>query len=164
MAKGPVLIEIDEDDVSPNVADAPPVPDGPAPMPVPTGAAMQSAARIAARKPSRLGRLFWGIAGVLLTAALSTAAWDFAVGWIARAPMLGWALAGLMAALVLVLLGIAVRELAALHRLTRIDGLRHAAATALETDDLRAARAVTDRLVQLYHSRPELEWGRDRLA
>lgn len=162
MAKGPVLIEIDADAVAPQVADAAPVPDGP--MPVPTGAAMQSAARIAARRPSRLGRLFWGVSGALLVAVLSTAAWDFVNAWIARAPILGWAFAGLMGALVLVLLTIALRELAALRRLTRIDGLRHEAALALENSDLGAARKVTDRLVQLYQARPDTEWGRDRLA
>lgn len=162
MAKGPILIEIDDDEVGPNVADAPPVPDGP--MPTATGAAMQSVARIAARKPSRLGQFFWAVAGALLTAVISTAAWDFALGWIERAPLLGWTFAGLVAALVLVLLAIALRELAALRRLTRIDDLRHAAATALETQDLIAARHVTDRLVQLYSSRPELEWGQNRLA
>lgn len=162
MAKGPILIEIDDDEASPNVADAPPVPDGP--MPAATGAAMQNAARIAARKPSRLGRLFWGFAIALLTAVISTAAWDFALAWIERAPVLGWTFAGLVAALLLVLLAIAVRELAALRRLTRIDGLRHEAATALETQDLIRARAVTDRLVQLYASRADMQWGRDRLA
>jgi putative membrane protein len=162
MAKGPVLIEIDPDTPAPQVADAPPVPDGA--VPVPTGAAMQSAVRIAGRTPSVLGRLFWAVTAALLMAVLSTAAWDFVNAWIARAPILGWAFAGLMAAFVLVLTVIALRELAALRRLTRIDGLRHAAATALETDDLEAARAVTDRLVQLYKARPETDWGRDRLA
>ncbi len=162
MAKGPILIEIDDDEARPNVADAPPVPDGP--MPLATGAAMQGAARIAAREPSRLGRLFWGLTLALLTAAISTAAWDFALGWIARAPVLGWAFTGLLAAFVLVLVAIALRELGALRRLTRIDGLRHDAATALETQDLIGARAVTDRLVQLYASRPEMQWGRNRLT
>lgn len=162
MAKGPVLIEIDDDEASPNVADAPPVPDGP--MPLATGAAMQGAVRIAAREPSRLGQLFWGLVIALLTAVITTAAWDFALGWIARAPVLGWAFTGLVAAFVIVLLAIALRELAALRRLTRIDGLRHDAATALETQDLIGARAVTDRLVQLYASRPDMQWGRDRLG
>jgi putative membrane protein len=162
MAKGPVLIEIDENDRAPQVADAPPVPDEPLPMP--TGAAMQRAARFAGRKPSRLGRLFWAVAGALLTAILSAAAWDFAMGWIARAPILGWAFTGLMAVFVLVLLVMGLREMAALRRLTRIDGLRHAAATALETDDLSAARQVTDRLDRLYHARPDTAWGRKRLA
>jgi putative membrane protein len=162
MAKGPVLIEIDPDVPAPQVADAPPVPDGA--VPVPTGAAMQSAVRIAGGSPSVLGRLFWAVTGALLMAVLSTMAWDFVNAWIARAPILGWAFAGLMAAFVLVLVAIALRELAALRRLTRIDGLRHAASTALETDDLAAARAVTDRLVQLYKARPETDWGRDRLS
>jgi len=59
---------------------------------------------------------------------------------------------------------IALRELAALNRLTRIDGLRHAAGLALEGDDLSAARDVTDRLVTLYRARADTEWGRRRLA
>ena len=66
MAKGPVLIEI-EDEVAPKVADAPPVPDA-VPSAVPQGEAMQMVARVAARKPSRLGRLFWGLTGALLAA------------------------------------------------------------------------------------------------
>jgi len=162
MAKGPVLIDLEEAEAAPHVADAPPVPDGP--ILAPEGAAMRSVARIAGRKPSLLGRLFWTLLGAILTAVLSMAAWDFVNGWIARAPILGWVFAGLMGAFVLVLLAVALRELAALRRLVRIDGLRHAAAEALETDDLRAARAVTDRLVQMYRARPETEWGRQRLA
>lgn len=161
MAKGPVLIEIEDGD-APHVADAPPVPDiGAAP---PAGAAMQMAARVVARKPSRLGRLFWAVAGALLMAVISTAAWDFVTAWIARSPVIGWAFAGLTVAFVLILLAIALRELAALRRLTRIDGLRHAASTALETQDLAAARRVVDRLDALYRARPDTEWGRQRLA
>lgn len=162
MAKGPVLIEIEEADAAPKVADAPPVPDGPE-LP-PQGAAMQSAARIAGRKPSLLARLFWSLLGAILTAVLSMAAWDFVNGWIARAPILGWVFAGLMGAFVLVLLVVALRELAALRRLARIDGLRHAAAEALQTHDLDAARAVTDRIDQMYRARAETDWGRQRLA
>ncbi|KIC50466.1 TIGR01620 family protein [Tateyamaria sp. ANG-S1] len=162
MAKGPVLIEI-EDEPAPKVADAPPVPDT-VPLVAPRGEAMQMAARVAARKPSRLGRLFWGLGGALLTAVLSAAAWDFVTGWIARAPLVGWAFSGLMAAFVLTLLIVALRELAALRRLTRLDGLRHDAAQALEQNDLPAARAVVDRLDALYRARPEAEWGRARLA
>ncbi|WP_299623788.1 YcjF family protein [uncultured Tateyamaria sp.] len=162
MAKGPVLIEIEDSDAVPQVADAPPVPDGP--VAVPQGAAMQSAARIAGRKPSRLSQLFWSLLGAILTAVLSMAAWDFVNGWIVRAPILGWVFAGLMGAFVLVLLVVALRELAALRRLARIDGLRHAASDALERDDLAAARAVTDRLDSMYAARPETQWGRTRLA
>ncbi|WP_147108617.1 YcjF family protein [Tateyamaria sp. syn59] len=162
MAQGPVLIEI-EDEPAPKVAEAPPVPDV-SPAVAPRGDAMQMAARVAAAKPSRLGRLFWGLAGALLTAVLSAAAWNFVMAWIERAPLLGWAFTGLLAAFVLTLLVIALRELSALRRLTRLDGLRHDAAQALEQNDLAAARAVTDRLDALYRARPETEWGRARLA
>lgn len=163
MAKGPVLIEIEDVDApSPSVADAPPVPDGP--MVVPTGEAMQMAARIAARRPSRLARLFWGLAGAFITAVVGAAAWDFVMAWVVRAPILGWSFAGLAGAFVLVLLVIALRELAALRRLTRLGGLRHAASQALENGDLSAARRVTDRLDVLYHNREETRWGRERLA
>jgi len=159
--KGPVLIELDDAPL-PAVADAPAVPD--ADMPPLSGAAMQMAARTMAGGPSRLARLFWGVAGALLAAVLSAAAWDFVNGWIARAPVVGWAFAGLTAAFLFVLMVIALRELAALNRLTRIDGLRHAAGLALEGDDLSAARDVTDRLVTLYRARADTEWGRRRLA
>ncbi|WP_299207511.1 TIGR01620 family protein [uncultured Tateyamaria sp.] len=162
MAKGPVLIEIDEEPV-PKVAEAPPVPD-PIPVATPRGEAMQMAARVAARKPSRLGRLFWGLAGAVLTAVLSAAAWEFVTGWIARAPVVGWAFTGLLGAFVLTLLIICLRELAALRRLARLDGLRHAAAQATEQNDLAAARVVVDRLDGLYRARPDTEWGRARLA
>ena len=159
--KGPVLIDLD-DVAMPAVADAPPVPD--ADLPAPTGAAMQMAARSMAGKPSRLARLFWGVAGALLMAVVSATAWDFVTAWIARAPIVGWVFAALMGAFVLILLIVALRELAALNRLTRIDGLRHAASQALETQDLVAARAVTDRLVALYRGRPDTDWGQNRLA
>lgn len=161
MAKGPVLIDLEEQ-IAPSVAEAPPVPDAyPA---VPAGQAMQMAARMAARKPSRLARLFWSLTGALLVAVVSAAAWDFVTGWIERQPVVGWAFTGLIAAFVAVLLGVALRELAALRRLTRIDGLRHAAAQAQETQDLNAAKSVVNRLDALYQDRPEAEWGRTRLA
>ncbi|WP_299369161.1 TIGR01620 family protein [uncultured Tateyamaria sp.] len=162
MARGPVLIEIDDTRTPPAVADAPPVPD--VDMGAPTGAAVQMAARVMARRPSRLARMFWWVAGALLTAVLTTAAWDFLTAWIARAPVVGWVLVGLTGAFVAVLLGIALRELAALRRLTRIDGLRHDAAQAQASADLGAARRVVDRLDALYRGRADTTWARDRLA
>ena len=163
MTRGPVLIEVEEGDPPvTSVAEAPPVPDDA--LPLPGGKAMQMAARIGARQPSRLARLFWGLAGLLLTAVLGAAAWDFALSWIARSPILGWSFAGLLASFLLVLITIAARELAALRRLTRIDELRHAASGALEADDLGTARQVVDRLDALYAGREDMQWGRDRLA
>ena len=159
MAKGPVLIDLSE---TPSVADAPPVPDTLA-EPLPQGRAMQAAARMAARRPSLLARMFWWVTTTLIGAVVSIAAWDFANGLIARAPVLGWIVTALFALFVAILLLMAVRELAALARLTRIDDLRHQAATAIEAADLPAARKVTDRLVTLYSSREDTRWGRERL-
>lgn len=161
MAKGPVLIEIDEAAIT-QVADAPPVPD--IESAAPNGQAMQIAAQLAARKPSRLARWFWTLLGMLTGAVVSLAAWDFVNALIARNPVLGWSMTALIAAFVLVLLSIALRELAAFSRLARIDDLRHRAAEALAQEDLTAARKVIIQLMALYRNRDDTKWGRDRLA
>ncbi|KIC43707.1 GTP-binding protein [Ruegeria sp. ANG-S4] len=158
MAKGPVLIDLDADEPVADVAEAPPVPD----ISQPQGQAMQAAAQFAARKPSALSRWFWGLALAAIGAVVSVAAWDFATSLVARAPVLGWVVTGLFAALVLVALIIAVRELAAIARLSRVDGLRRAADTALTEDDLAQARSVANRLITFYKGREETRWGRER--
>ncbi|WP_050603144.1 YcjF family protein [Ruegeria sp. 6PALISEP08] len=160
MAKGPVLIDLETDEPAADVAQAPPVPD----IAQPQGQAMQSAVRLASRKPSALARWFWGLALAVIGAAVSVAAWDFATSLVARTPVLGWIITGLLAALVLVTLIIALRELAALGRLSRVDGMRRAADTALADGDLAQARVVTNRLITFYKGREETRWGRDRLA
>jgi putative membrane protein len=161
MAKGPVLFDLEE--AAPSVAEAPPVPDV-VPVETPQGAAMQAAARLAARKPSRLARLFWGLLVALLGAVVSIAAWNFVTDLMVRVPLLGWGFAVLLGVFLLVLGLICLRELAAFGRLARLDGLRHDAAAAQAAGDLAQARAVTDRLVGLYKGREETRWGRDRLA
>jgi putative membrane protein len=161
MNNKPVLIDLDNDPVE-SVSEAPAVPDIDAL--VPTGQAMQSVARIAARKPSRLARWFWGLLASLLTAMLGVAAWDFAASMVARVPILGWAVVGLLGALVLILLVVAIREFAAIGRLGRIDKLRQAADAAVASQDLVAAQGVTDRMMALYEGREDTRWGRERLA
>ncbi len=161
MAKGPVLFDLE--DAAPSVAEAPPVPDLVA-VEAPQGAAMQAAAQFAARKPSRLVRLFWGLLVALIGAVISVAAWNFVADLMVRVPVLGWAFSVLLAVFLLVLAAISLREMAAFGRLSRLDGLRHDAATALSAADLAAARGVTDRLVALYRGREDTRWGRERLA
>lgn len=160
--KGPILFDIDE--AAPHVApsEAAPVPD--IDLARPEGRAMQTAAVLAARRPSKLARLFWGLLAALLTFAISLAAWDFATGLIARVPVLGYAATALIGALLVVLLAIALRELAAFARLGRIDALHRKADTALAENDLPAARALTADLVALYAAREDTSWGRTRLA
>ena len=162
MNRGPVLIELEEDEPGVAVADAAPVPDPD--LPAASGQAMLGAAQVAARRPSRLARWFWGLLTALIGAGVSLAAWDFAAGLLARAPVLGWIVTGLMGALVLVLLAIALREFAAISRLGRIDRLNRAGAKALAADDLAGARAVTDRLIAFYDGREDTRWGRERLG
>ncbi len=162
MTRGPILIDLDGTPAAPGPEAAPPVPDpdGPAAE----GRAMQAAAVLAARRPSRLSRLFWGLALSLLGVAVSVAAWDFATALLSRAPLLGYLVTGLLGAVLAVLLAIALRELAALSRLRRLDSLRRAAAAALAEEDLTRAREVAGGLIALYAGRGELRWGRERLG
>ena len=163
MAKGPVLIELGGDVTSvTDVNTAPLLPDPIAPLA--EGRAMQTASKLMTRKPSLLGRLFWSVTLALLGAVISIAAWDFAAGVIARWPIFGLVISGLLVLFVLTLVIMALREVAALSRLSRIDGLRHAASDALENNDLLAAKAVTARLGSLYKGREDTRWGRDRFA
>ncbi|ANP37894.1 hypothetical protein JL2886_03008 [Phaeobacter gallaeciensis] len=164
MSQGPVVFDLEEDQKpAPAVSDAPPVPDlGPEVPGGPPPAAMQRAAALAARPPSRLSRWFWGTVLALLGAMVSVAAWDFATGLIARVPVLGWAIsAALLLALVLAALML-LREGLALARLKRVDDLRQAAIPAVE--DPTAARAYVARLERFYGDRADLAWHRARLA
>ncbi|MDC0657533.1 TIGR01620 family protein [Leisingera sp. SS27] len=159
MSNKPVLFDLEEDGAAPPVAEAPPVPD-PAPLAVPP-TAMEQAARIAARHPSRLARWFWALLVALIGAMASVAAWDFAAGLVARVPVLGWAVTAGLGLLLLLALAMALRELAALSRLRRVDALRH---QATEVVDLTDARAFTTRLEAYYNGREDLSWHQARLA
>lgn len=163
MTKGPILIDLgDSDEPQADVAAARPVPD--LAEPAASGQAMQIAARLAARRPSRLARWFWGLVAALIATAVSVAAWDFATSLLDRVPLLGWAVTAALGALLLVAALIALREIAAIGRLTRLDDLHRAADAALAENDLAGARALTDRLVAFYGGREDTRWGRDRLA
>ncbi len=157
---GPVLIEL-EGQEAPNVDEQPPVPDHPAAAP--EGAAMLQLAKVAARKPSRLARWFWGVLLTLVGVVVSVSAWNFATQLMAQYPWLGWAVTGLMGALVLISLVIAFREVAAFSRLRRVDQLQRLADTARTENDLTVARQVAVRISELYQHRPETAWGRERL-
>ncbi|MFQ6553901.1 YcjF family protein [Aestuariibius insulae] len=160
--KGPVLIDLDDGasgQPEPTPAAAPPVPDL-----VPRQASMQKAAALAAARPSPLTRWFWGLLGALLTLILSLTAWSALTALISSSPILGAIAAGLTAALALVCLAIITREAAALFRLGRLDRIQSDAGAALSSRDLGQARVVLDDLERLYAARPDLGWGRERLA
>src|SRR6056297_189071 len=163
MTKGPILIDLEGKEAAEGPDSAPPVPDPDMPLP-PEGRAMQTVATLAARRPSRLARLFWGLLLTILGAVVSVAAWDFVTGLIARSPVLGYAITGLIAAFVFVLLVIALNELAAFSRLSRMDRLHRQAEEALGEEDLSKARSVVRDLNALYKGREDTRWGRDKLA
>ncbi|MEI4232059.1 YcjF family protein [Roseovarius sp. D22-M7] len=159
MSKGPVLIDIEAGDTAAPDR-APPVPDDAAPF---EGRAMQAAMTHVARRPSPLARLFWGLVIGLIGTAVGVAAWDFATGLMVRLPILGYAVAVMGVALLVLLVVIALREVAAFARLNRLDNVLRAAQAALADDDLGAARGTVTRLRALYKDRPELRWNHARL-
>ena len=154
----PVLIELDED--VPQVADAPQVPDV---IDTPQGEVMQSVVKLAARRPSRLARWFWGLLLSLLVTAVSLTAYNAVLGLIATTPMLGYAVTGLIALFVVVCVLIAGKELLAFASLSRVDRLHTRAEAAMSDNDLAAAKRVADDLSRLYGRREETAWGRARM-
>ncbi len=158
---GPILFEEGEEKAGATPLDAAPVPDS---DPAPSGQAMRTMAALAARKPSRLGRWFRRSLAALVAFLVGTAAWAWIGTLIERSAALGWVGLALIAAVLLTALGLALREARALMRLTRVGELQAEAAAALKAAEMGPARAVVDRLTDLYAGRPELDWGRGRLA
>jgi putative membrane protein len=158
--RGPVVIDLDEGEAArPDVA--PPVPDL---DPVERRTAFQAAVVRAGRRRSRLGRWFWSLGGALVTLILGVAAWNWVTGLLDAVPVLGWIAAALLGGLVVVLVALAVREAAALARLSRLDAIQTAAEKARAAGSIAEARATVAMVVRLYGARPETEWGRARLA
>ncbi|MEL7213771.1 MAG: TIGR01620 family protein [Pseudomonadota bacterium] len=158
---GPVLIDL-EDAAAAEPAAAPPVPD--LATSAPTGQAMQTMAALAARKPSKLARWFWSALVALVGFVASVMAYDFVTGLLDRNPVLGLTALILIGVFCVILLAIAVKELAAFGRLKKLDTIHADAQEAIASYDLKAARKVTAEIVALYKTRPETEWGRARIA
>lgn len=153
---GPVLFDLDDAaDLTPETA--PPVPDLDTIAPP---AAMQRVASVAGKRPNRLARWFWGLLVSLVGFFVGIAAWDFVMGLLERAPVLGWIAVGLTGLFCVVLLLITVRELAAFGRLRRVDRIQTAAAEALVDGNLKGAHAVTAQIMALYRHRDDTSWGR----
>lgn len=175
--RGPVVIDYDADQGAGAVGpdQAPPVPDVMGSVSgtfggafdgtgAPKGQAMQMAATLAGRKPSRLARWFWGLLLAVIGTLVSVAAWNFVTGLIASNVWLGWAVTALIGVFALVCLAIVFKEIAAFSRLARMDRLHHLAEEALREADLSKARDFAGRLEAMYRARPELSWQRDRFA
>lgn len=156
--RGPVLIEEPGDGPAASPALAPPVPETGGRDDRPDGRAMRTAAALAARERSALGRWFWRLAGALFVFTLSLTAWAAIDALLARNAVLGWVALVLTGGLALVAVLIALRELAALARLARMGRLQSEAEAALAEGTTARARVVLDRIVALYRDRDALSW------
>lgn len=156
----PLVIELDED-AGPKPGEAPPVPEPDLPTATP---AVEVATRIAAARPSRIARLFWGALVALFLFVLGVAAWDFVFSLLERNVWLGRAALALVSLVGFALLVLAGRELATLSRLRRIDGLRTEAEALGKGGSLEAVRAFETHLVRLYKGRADLRWGLQEIA
>lgn len=138
--------------VAQNPADA-------APVPEPTGQAMQAVTAFAARKPSRLWRFFWGAALAVFAFIISVLFWDFVSSLLTRNLWLGRVALGLLAVLGIACICLIWRELRAFSRLRRIDGLRASANQLQTSPDLAQTQAFGKQLSRLYKSRRDMGWA-----
>ncbi|NPD16407.1 TIGR01620 family protein [Xinfangfangia sp. D13-10-4-6] len=124
--------------------------------------ALQRMADLAGQRRSGFARLAIWVFTTLFTFVLSVAAWDFTTSLFARNAFLGWVAFVLIILAVLVALIMALREALGFARIARLDHLRHAAAEAHQSADLKAARGVCGHIRGLYQGRPEVSWGLSR--
>jgi len=154
-SKGPVVIELEPKSKAKKVTPA----DAPAVIDVPEGAAMQAMTRVAARRPSKLARLFWLSMVTLIGFMISLAFWDFVTGLLTRNIWLGRAALVLIAIACVCLVIFVLREVASIARLKRIDGLRKTSESLQGGTDIKAVRTHGDKLVRLIKGRDAFAWA-----
>jgi len=111
---------------------------------------------VSPRRAGWLARLLWTTAGVLVSLGLGLAADSLVRDLFARAPWLGWAGLAVLGLFGLALVGLIIRETAALWRLRALDHLKTQALAALESDRLQEARPVATTLRDIYAPRPDM--------
>ncbi len=153
-AKGPVEIELDE---LPDLAEVE--------LSSQTNGDQKAIGFVGAidRRPSRVLRWMFRFLGAILSLAIGVWAWDFVTGLLQRSPVLGGIAAALVGTFVLLLLALGLREIAAISRLGRIEGIRTDAEAALADGETESAKAVVDRLNRFYAGRSDVSWGSNRM-
>ena len=117
----------------------------------------------APRRRSRLGAIFLGAFGILLSLAVGLWTDQLIRELFARADWLGWLAAAMAAIAAVAALIILLRELLALSRLASVEKLRARATEAIERDDAKSARAVVAELTAFVAAKPETAAGRRAL-
>ncbi len=120
-----------------------------------------------APEPKHRGRFWRRLAlwsgGTLVSLGLALAAERLIRDLFARYDWLGWIGMALLAAFVLALLALVIREVVGLMRLRTLDKLRDRATAAIAGDNLPQARNVTAELLNIYGSRSDLARARTGL-
>lgn len=117
----------------------------------------------APKRRSRLGAVFIGAFGILVSLAVGLWTDSLIRELFSRADWLGWVATAAAAIALLALVVILMREVLALSRLASVEKLRNRAADALLRDDPKAARAVVEELSSFLAARPETAAGRRML-
>jgi len=158
--QGPVILDLEETPLpaAPSPAEAPAVAE-PGP---PAAERILTAAR--GKRLSGLLRLFWISLGGLVALWATLSMHDFIAALIAERPWAGWPALALALVLGFTLIAFALRELAALARLRRVDRLRTSARAALEGGSTQQIQAALRGLDRLYANRPEMEVVRARVS
>ena len=154
MSRDPIVFDVEPDDqTAPNVSEAPPVPDLDAPT-----AVQASVTALGKNKRSGWGGWIWGLVAGLITTIATVAAWDYANSLLDRMPVLGLVFTAAFAGLALAALAFCAKELAAVGRVRRVEGLRQGCRTA-RGGTLKEAKMQIAALQRFYNGRPDLEWG-----
>lgn len=154
----PLIFELD----ATTLPDAPSPEDAPQPDDPPP-AAGRALAIAAGRRSWSLGGVALGLFTALVALIIGTLMTEFVIGLFVESRVLGSVGLALLAALALALLAICLRELAALGRLGRVEGIRAHALEAHGTGSPAAVAGALDGLEALYRRRAELAEARHRV-
>ena len=116
------------------------------------------------RRRSRLGAIFLGALGLLVSLGIGLWTDRLVRDLFSRSDWLGWLAFALAGIALVALLAIVLREFLALRRLASVEKLRHRGAEAAARNDMKEARALVDELVGFVSNKPETAAGRRILA
>jgi putative membrane protein len=154
-ARQPRALQSDIVIVTPAVVDIFDEPDAIASIPPPP---------IAPKRRSRIGTVFFGAIGILISLATGLWADRLIRELFERSEWLGWLAAGMAAIAAFAFAVILIREILAISRLASVERLRSRALDAMARNDPKAARAVVDELSAFVTGKPETAAGRRALA
>lgn len=159
----PLVVElpVSAEDITPETA--PPVPDADRSAGQ-SSTAFQATTLMFGSRRSRALRWAFGFFSAFVVMTVCLAIWEFLTGLILRFPVLGWLAVLLLVCASIAALYVAVKEILALRRLTRLDQLQQRAVNARASDTLPQAQAVCAELEALYRGRGELRWQAARFA